>query len=143
MGVRVIESGNIDRVFELMKDDRVRSKAMKKALRNGAKPVVKVARAKVPIGIRRKTGKHLKATIGTKIQAKRGQPHIVVIGARLNRPWKGFHHHLVEKGRKAGPGVGEMEGTHYMERAFEVTEDQSRAEVEKTIEELYEEMSRG
>ncbi len=142
IGMKLTESGNILRAFEKMKDDRERQKAIDKGLRAGAKPIIRVARSKVKVGRRRTKGKHLKVTLGVKRLSKKGI-HVIYVGARLHSPWYGFHHHLVEEGRKAAPGIGAIRPTRYLKRAAEVTASEQKQRVEEAIADFLEKASRG
>jgi len=95
--------------------------------KKAAKPLISAARALVPTGKTLKTQK----SIGS---AMIPQENAILVGARYrNGGWKAhfLEHGTVERFRKNGGSTGSIKATHYMEKAYNETEDQVFGAIEK------------
>lgn len=84
----------LERMLEELGSTKLERKVITKALREGAKIILKEAKSNVPV----KSGT-LKKSIGIVAQRSRAPGHkIVKVGARAGPRWRGYHGHLVELG---------------------------------------------
>ena len=130
-GFNMSMTGNaeLDRRLRLL-PDKLQSRVVKKGIRAAGKPILKTAKARVPV----ETGA-LKKSLGTKLKTYRHSGNsVLIIGPRTDdrytkgerKPHK--YAHLVERGTKHIPAVP------FMRFAFMSQQDTAKREFQKKLE---------
>lgn len=115
--------------------NRVAKKVIRKAMRSALKPVQSRVKALAPVG---ETGQ-LKQAV--KVRASKRKKKLIFLNVRIGKQdFTGdtYYGAMVEFGHKIRSGgqvVGQVEGQHFMQKAFDQTAPQARDEATKAIKE--------